>query len=113
VVSKDFARNLRRNATGAERVLWQQLRLLKPEGYHFRRQVRIGEYVADFACYRNRIIIELDGGQHSYPAREAADVARTAKLAARGFRVIRFWNVDVFTNLEGVVDQIRSELGPK
>jgi very-short-patch-repair endonuclease len=112
VVPNHFARHLRRNATGAERILWQQLRLLKPEGYHFRRQVPIGDYIADFACYRKKcIIIELDGGQHSFPDREAGDKARTADLCARGFKIIRFWNVDVFTNLEGVVDQIRWELG--
>jgi very-short-patch-repair endonuclease len=85
--------------------------LLKPEGFHFRRQVPIGDYIADFACYRKCIIIELDGGQHSHTEREAADNARTANLAARGFRVIRFWNADVFNNLEGVIDKIRWELG--
>jgi len=53
-----FARHLRRNATDAERKFWQELRLLKSDGYHFRRQVPIGGYVADFACYRRRIVIE-------------------------------------------------------
>jgi very-short-patch-repair endonuclease len=81
---------LRRNATDAERILWQQLRLLKAEGFHFRRQVPIGEHIADFACYRRRIVIELDGGHHSEPDHAAADKLRTARLEVRGFRVIRF-----------------------
>ena len=110
-IANRFARNLRRNATGAERTLWQQLRLLKAEGFHFRRQVPIGEQIADFACYRRRIVIELDGGHHSEPEHEAADALRTARLAARGFKVLRFWNVDVLQNLEGVIDSIRAELG--
>src|SRR5262249_42722446 len=106
-----FARYLRRNATDAERKLWQELRLLKEEGFHFRRQVPIAGYIADFACYRRRLVIELDVGQNNFPDREATDAKRTGELSAHGFKVTRFWNIDVFENLEGVVDMIRNAVG--
>jgi very-short-patch-repair endonuclease len=113
LVVHQFARSLRNNATEAERKLWQQLRLLKAEGFHFRRQVPIGTAVADFACYRAKLVIELDGGQHSLPERARLDAARTAMLSRHGFRVIRFWNIDVFQNMDGVVTEIRLALGLK
>ena len=103
-----LARSLRNNATPAEHVLWQQLKLLKPEGRHFRRQVLIDHFVADFVCHYPKLVIELDGGQHS----EAVlyDASRTAVLKRHGYKVLRFWNVDVFEALEGVVDRIRYEV---
>ena len=108
-VANHFARQLRTNTTGAERVLWQQLRLLKSEGRHIRRQVPIAGYIADFACHASKLVIELDGGQHGEA--EAYDAKRTEVLARHGYRVIRFWNTEVFETLEGVVDRIRHELG--
>lgn len=107
MVANQFARNLRRNTTNAEQKLWHELRLLKKEGRHFRRQVPIAGFVADFACFRTRLVIELDGGQHNTPDGLVRDRERTRQLEARGFRVLRFWNVDVFQKLEGVVDMIR------
>jgi len=106
-MANHFARNLRRNATDAEQKLWHQLRLLKKEGRHFRRQVPIAGFIADFACFSCRLVIELDGGQHNTSQGITRDHGRTRQLEARGFRVLRFWNVDVFQNLEGVVDMIR------
>ena len=103
-----FARNLRNNATPAERLLWQQLRLLKLEGHHFRRQVPIDKFIADFACHSAKLIIELDGGQHGDAV--DYDAERTKTLESHGYRVIRFWNNDVFQALEGVVDNIRYEV---
>ena len=108
-VPNHFARSLRTNTTGAERLLWQQLRLLKSEGRHIRRQVPIAGYIADFACHTAKLVIELDGGQHGEV--EAYDAQRTEVLARHGYRVIRFWNTEVFEALEGVVDRIRFELG--
>ena len=99
-----FARNLRNNATPAERILWQQLRLLKSEGRHFRRQVRLAGYVADFACHYPKLVIELDGGQHSDAVHY--DAQRTSTLNAEGYQVLRFWNNDIAQALEGVVDRI-------
>ena len=101
-----FARSLRNNATPAERVLWQQLRMLKSEGRHFRRQVPIGRYVADFACHYPKVVVELDGGQHGDAI--GYDESRTAILNQHGYNVLRFWNVDVFEAPEGVVDRIRN-----
>jgi very-short-patch-repair endonuclease len=106
-----LARTLRNNATEAERKLWHQLRHLKTEGVHFRRQVPLGSAIADFACHRAKLVIELDGGQHSLPANEEADRRRTLLLNAEGYRVLRFWNVDVFQNMDGVIAEIRGALG--
>ena len=102
-----LARRLRNNATDAEHRLWQELRLLKNEGRHFRRQVAIGSYIADFACHRCKLVVEVDGGQHNEDHAMARDRQRTEELGRHGYRVIRFWNGDVFGNLEGVVDMIR------
>jgi very-short-patch-repair endonuclease len=110
-VPNHFAHHLRRNATDAEKRLWHELRMLKHEGRHFRRQVPIAGFIADFACYSCRLIIELDGGQHSMETGIARDAERTRRLEADGFRVLRFWNADVFQNTEGVVDTIRHAAG--
>ena len=103
-----FARTLRNNATPAERLLWQQLRLLKQEDRHFRRQVPIDRVIVDFACHACKLIIELDGGQHGEAI--VYDDARAKILETHGYRVLRFWNNDVFQALEGVVDRIRHEV---
>ncbi|BDD67434.1 hypothetical protein Sj15T_24550 [Sphingobium sp. TA15] len=95
------ARELRRNATDAEKRLWTLLREKLPSA-RFRRQVPIGPYFADFASHAARLIIELDGGQHD----EAADAPRTAFLQQEGYRVIRFWNHDVMQNPEGALARI-------
>ena len=100
-----FARNLRNNATLAERILWQQLRLLKSEGRHFRRQVPLAGYIADFACHYPKIVVELDGGQHGDAI--PYDAERTKALNTEGYQVLRFWNIDITQTLEGVVDRIR------
>jgi very-short-patch-repair endonuclease len=73
-------------------------------GTHFRRQVRIGPYIADFAC---RIVIEVDGGQHD---RSVADEKRTKVLEASGYRVLRYWNNDVLSNIDGVLEDIVSAI---
>ncbi|MBM3561380.1 MAG: endonuclease domain-containing protein [Alphaproteobacteria bacterium] len=94
------ARRLRRNQTDAERSLWQALHALRPR-WKFCRQYPVGGYVVDFACPAAKLAVELDGGQHA--TRMAADAARTATLAARGYRVVRFWNNDVLENIAGVI----------
>jgi very-short-patch-repair endonuclease len=101
----DFARSLRKNPTEAEQRLWWHLRhSLRMPGTHFRRQVRIGPYIADFACHKLKLVIEVDGGQHVADA--ARDARRTAVLDQHGYRVLRFWNNDVLSNIEGVLVQI-------
>ncbi len=104
-MANQFARQLRNNATSPERILWSQLRVLKTEGRHFRRQVPIDRFIADFACHYPKVVVELDGGQHGDAM--AYDEARTQVLKGHGFNVLRFWNSDVFEALEGVVDRIR------
>jgi BirA family biotin operon repressor/biotin-[acetyl-CoA-carboxylase] ligase len=102
-----LARNLRRNATDAERRLWRALHEADL-ARRFRRQHPIGRRIVDFACPACKLAIELDGGQHADDI--DADVIRSAELANHGYRVIRFWNNDVVRNLEGVVEMIRRAL---
>jgi very-short-patch-repair endonuclease len=102
-----IARRLRRDATEVETKLWRALRELPPV-HRFRRQHPIGSYIVDFACSGSKLAIEIDGGQHVDQLE--ADAARTAELACRGYRVIRFWNSDVIENLAGVVEAIKREL---
>jgi len=78
------------------------------DGLRFRRQAPIGRYIVDFVCFEQRLIIEIDGGQHA--DRTGQDAARTRWLEGEGFRVIRFWNNDVLDNTEGVVESIRLAL---
>jgi len=107
------ARTLRQNRTDAERALWQRLRRKQLDGVRFRQQAPLGPYIVDFLCAKQRLIIEVDGGQH---AGANADRARSAWLEGRGFRVMRFWNNDVLRNLDGVIEAIlvvlRSEGSP-
>jgi very-short-patch-repair endonuclease len=102
-----IARRLRVNQTDAETVLWNRIRNRQIDGHKFVRQEPIGGYICDFVCRERRLIIEVDGGQHS---ESVADVIRDGRLTAEGFRVVRFWNNDVLGNLEGVLVTIQSEL---
>ncbi len=105
-----LARTLRRNATRAERRLWQGLRREQVAGFRFRRQVILGGFIADFACLDARIIVEVDGATHSTDEEIARDAARSAALAAQGFDILRFTNEDVYGNLVGVLETIRVRL---
>jgi very-short-patch-repair endonuclease len=102
------ARTLRESATDAETLLWHHLRDRRLAGYKFRRQRPIGPFFADFACLESKPVIELDGGQHA-EAREY-DNARTRFMEAEGFRVLRFWNNEVLTQIDLVRQQILREL---
>lgn len=104
---RNRARELRRDMTPAERRLWTILQRRQLEGFHFRRQCPIGPYIADFACLQARLLIEVDGGQHMDAP---ADAGRDAFLRREGFHVLRFWNNEVMTNLEGVRALIVSRL---
>ncbi|MHB1350141.1 MAG: endonuclease domain-containing protein [Desulfobulbaceae bacterium] len=99
------ARELRTNVTDAERHLWRHLRNRQVEGARFRRQQPIEGYIVDFVSFDRRIIIELDGGQHAEA--KTRDQQRDTCLSENGFTVLRFWNNDVFSNLEGVLAVIR------
>ena len=95
-----IARTLRRNMTDAERRLSSHLRASKLEGVKFTRQFPIGNFVVDFAARSLRLVVELDGGQHSD---SPTDSARTRVIEAHGYTVIRFWNNDVLGNTDGVL----------
>ena len=102
------ARQLRRASTDAEQRLWSVLRDRQLGNYKFRRQTPIGGYIVDFVCKEQRLVIELDGGRHQQ--RADSDRKRTEVLESLGYRVLRFWNRDVFDDLESVVDAILLEL---
>ena len=104
------ARELRLNTTEAERLLWYRLRPRQVDHHRFRRQVPLGPYIVDFACLSARLIIELDGSQHNEDENAAHDATRTTWLNTQGFRVLRFWNVDVFQSMDGVWDTIAAAL---
>jgi very-short-patch-repair endonuclease len=102
------ARKLRKNATRAENLLWQKLRNRQLEGYKFRRQQPVGPYIVDFVNFEKKIVIEIDGGQHAILKEK--DKKRDAWLDDGGFEVIRFWNNEVFENIDGILEAIRDKL---
>ena len=101
--SQHIAKILRKRPTDAEKLMWRHLRGKQLEGFKFRRQEPIGRYVGDFVCYEKRILVEVDGGQHSVEK----DGDRKRWLEGQGFKVLRFWNNDVLKNIQGVLEVIR------
>jgi very-short-patch-repair endonuclease len=100
----ELARKMRKEATDAERLLWNHLRTKRINNLKFRRQQPIGHYIVDFICYEKKLIIEVDGGQHA--EENEKDLKRTQWLNQKGFRVIRFWNNEVLYNCDGVLEEI-------
>ncbi|HEY0011402.1 MAG TPA: DUF559 domain-containing protein [Allosphingosinicella sp.] len=100
------AKQMRSNPTPAEHRLWQIVRAKRLDGWKFRRQARIGRYTPDFVCHGAKLIVEVDGGHHC----EEEDGFRDAWLRGEGFRILRFWNNDIFNNEEGVLTTILSAL---
>ena len=96
--------------TDAELALWRILRSRQLQGFKFRRQHPIGPFVADFVCLERKLVVELDGGHHAQQAE--ADAERTQYLQGAGFRVIRFWNNDVLTEMDGVAEWVLLALSP-
>ncbi|KTD48361.1 putative restriction endonuclease-like [Legionella quateirensis] len=103
---QELARNRRKNQTDAEIRMWYYLRNRRLGGHKFVREQVIGHYIADFVCRESKLIIEVDGGQHM--AAEAYDQQRTKDLEAVGYRVMRVWNNEVFSNIQGVLDRVLS-----
>ena len=97
-----LARNMRRQPTDAEKLLWLKLVSRQLSGLKFRRQHTIGHYIVDFICVEKMLIIEIDGGQHAESPVTQQDEQRTAFLEGMGYRVLRFWNNDVLQNIDGV-----------
>ncbi len=94
-----FAKQLRKNQTDAENLMWRELRASRLQGFKFKRQVPLGIYFTDLVCFEAKLIVELDGAQHNENAR---DTIRDKALREMGFNVLRFWNNDVLQNLDGV-----------
>ena len=105
---KSFAKENRRNMTDAERVLWETLRTIP--NAHFRRQHPIGDYIADFICLKQKLIIEVDGGYHSEPRQQEDDKNRTLNLNNQGYKVIRFSNEEVLFDTDKVIEQIKNNI---
>ena len=105
---KTLARNLRKQSTDAEKLLWKNLRGCRMEGYKFRRQLVIEPYIVDFVCLEAKLIVEADGGQHAEHLED--DAKRTQLLQAMGYTVMRFWNNEILNKTEAVLENIRSIL---
>ncbi len=105
---KRFARGMRNNPTDVEYILWQHLRTRRLDGYRFVRQYLIDSAIVDFACPEAKLVIELDGGRHDEG--RARDELRSERLRSAGYKVIRFWNNDVASNVDGVLHVIRETL---
>jgi very-short-patch-repair endonuclease len=106
-----FAKAMRQDMTESERKLWKALRWRVPvEGTHFRRQISLGPYIADFCSYGAKVIIEVDGDQHGTVEVLEQDAIRTAFMEAQGYRVLRFSNRDVLLHIDMVLDTIAAAL---
>jgi very-short-patch-repair endonuclease len=104
----DRARGLRLGMTEAEQTLWYRVRNRQLDGCKFRRQHSIDRFVVDFVCAERMLVVELDGGQHL--EQQEYDEARTRYLQTKGYRVLRFWNNDVLTNIESVLEAVMGAL---
>ena len=104
------ARKLRRDQTPAERRFWEIIKSYRTDGWHIRRQSPIGPYIVDFACKQANVIFEIDGDSHYWDSGITKDAVRTAYLEGRGYTVIRFTNLDVMTNPEGIWHEVGSAL---
>lgn len=105
-----IARRLRAQPTQAETLLWRHLRNRQLDGWKFKRQFPIDRFVVDFCCTEARLVVELDGGQHEQQTEQ--DAARTEVLSAMGYLVVRFWNNDVLSNIDGVLETIARTIRP-
>ena len=105
-----LARNLRKNSTIQERRLWNLLKNRQFYNLKFKRQQPIGDYIVDFICKEAKIIIEIDGGQHNEPENIEYDKTRTEYLNTLGYKVIRFWNNEIYENIEGVGFRLKEEI---
>lgn len=92
--------------TPQEVKLWVRLRQLRGQGFHFRRQSPWDGYILDFVCVRRGLIVEVDGDQHGTDSGAARDLRRDGHFTDQGFRTLRFWNREVDSNLDGVIDTI-------
>ena len=106
----DLARQFRKRATPAEKLLWEKLRNRQLSGFKFVRQIRKGRYIVDFCCRERKLIVEVEGGIHEQPEQKEYDATRFEELNVRGFRVLRVSNQEVLGNTNIVLDKILHEL---
>lgn len=109
-VLRERRRELRHTQTEAEQKLWKHLRNKRLNGCKFYRQFSVDCYILDFYCPVKKLAIELDGSQHNEPHNQAYDLIRTKYLNTIGIQVIRFWNNEVFENVEGVLEILEQKL---
>ena len=110
--AKIKSKELRKNMTDAEQILWYFLRANRLCGLKFKRQQPIGNYIVDFVNFQNRLIIEIDGSQHNENTNMEKDNIRTKFLEANGYKVLRFWNNDIFENIEACIETILDFVSP-
>ncbi len=103
-----YARQLRLSPSKAQLTLWYYLRNKQLKGFKFRREHPMGHYIVDFVCLTKKLIVEIDGGQHAIQV--DYDTQRTAWLSAQGYKVLRFWNNEVLTNTEAVLEIVLKHL---
>ena len=108
--TKERRRDLRKNQTDAERKLWDIIRNKQMKGLKFFRQYSVGPYILDFYCPSKKLAIEVDGGQHAEEGQQKYDENRSEYLTQNNINVIRFWDNEVLTNIEGVEEKIFSLL---
>ncbi len=106
---KDARRQLRKESTKAEKIMWEELRNRKLS-VKFRRQYGIGHYITDFCCPEKKLVIEIDGGIHTEDEQIYYDKERSQSIEELGFKVLRFWNKDVENNLDSVLENIEDEI---
>ncbi|HSW89112.1 MAG TPA: endonuclease domain-containing protein [Candidatus Saccharimonadales bacterium] len=107
---KPLALNLRKQQTDAETILWVHIKNRQIDGVKFRRQVPMGNYIADFVCVKSKLIIELDGGHHNEDVKRNKDDERTKWFEIQGYTILRFWNDEVINNLPGIIERIEMTL---
>ena len=107
---KSFRQKLRNEQTNAEKLLWFQLRARRLDGWKFRRQQGVGDYIVDFYCSEAKLVIELDGDSHFEPGAQDRDNQRESFLNDNGLRVLRFTNRDIYDSLDSVIDIIRQNI---
>jgi very-short-patch-repair endonuclease len=107
---KQASRELRKNMTEAERLLWSKLRKKQLKGYFFSSQKPLGGYIADFYCHQANLVVEVDGGQHYTREGIEYDKVRDEILSSMELKILRFSNIDVLTNIDGVIEIIEENL---
>jgi very-short-patch-repair endonuclease len=110
VAVDSIAQKLRKQSSLSERRMWTLLRPFRDRGYHFRKQVQIGPYVADFVCHHALLVIEVDGDQHGAPVAQSNDAVRDDYVRGRGYRILRIASQELFGNRDGVYALVETAL---